>query len=112
MRMKNSVATDAVVSAFENAMGVQLDPVSLNFGPWFQGQDIYCQGTVGGKCILWLRIGSNGAETIIGYGDPQEAYQQALAVLKELESLATSAIQGFTNPGRGFIDPCALLNQP
>ncbi len=60
------------------------------------GQDVYAQGMPGGDVALWLRLGS-GSHTVIGYGKPEEALEQAQAILDELRAQAASGIEWFRN---------------
>lgn len=55
----------------------------------FLGQDVYVQRFLPPCIAVWLRLGC-GAHTIIGYGTPAEAQEQAT---RALESLAEQVMR-------------------
>jgi len=86
--------TMTALAEFIKEHDVELSKETLDLARMFPGQKVYCQGMDGGRCALWLQIGG-GAHTMIGYGLPDQALEQAKAALDELHLQAQAGIEWF-----------------
>lgn len=61
------------------------------YARWTLRPSATAQGMWAGKYALWLEIESAG-KTLLGYGYPEDALQEALAKLDELKAQATKSL--------------------
>lgn len=62
------------------------------YARWTLKPSLTAQGMFGGKYALWLEIESAG-RTLLGYGLPEEALQEALGTLDALRDQVTQSLK-------------------
>lgn len=75
--------SDLKPEGFEDAHAV--------YARWTLRPSATAQGMWAGKYALWLEIDSAG-KTLLGYGYPEDALQEALAKLDELKAQVTKSL--------------------